>query len=251
MILFADAFLAGCECIVCFENNWQCTVLCVSIVSLANTTVDTYTYTMKTPERWRPSHVVPPWSVFSPHRPPYTHYKPWCDITPWRRLVLWCHSMMSQDVMTSQCGIRWRWIYTGQPIRRFAKLRFSTLRPWPLTYDLDLQTHSRYHRGTPLHQILGLYVKRFSRESAYQQMDRQTEGQMDRQDRFYTLDRWRGREKRKEKIQTFLLSTTLVLLEASSFGRANRDFLLIEVVGRLSGSGETALDRFLRYSLFL
>ena len=94
---------------------------------------------MKTPEHWRPSHIVPSLSVFLPKDVKWCH-----DVTLWR------HSM--------------KWSSTGKPIW---KSHFSTQRPWPLTYDLDLQAYRRYCQGQP-HNILGLYVMYmwFIRESA-------------------------------------------------------------------------------------
>ncbi len=81
--------------------------------------------------------------------------------------------------------------YMGQ-IWISKKSHFSTWWQWPLTYDLDLQTHMRYWQCQTPHQILGSYVKRFSRELNDRQTHRQTHGH--RRDRFYTLDRWGGRD---------------------------------------------------------
>ncbi len=55
-----------------------------------------------------------------------------------------------------------------------------------MTYDLDLWTCPRYCQDESLCQILGPYIKLFSRESANKQTNRR--------DRFYALDRWRGRD---------------------------------------------------------
>ena len=48
-----------------------------------------------------------------------------------------------------------------------------------LTFDLDLQSHSKYDQAACLYLILGPYVKRFSRERARQR---------DRPGQFYTLN---------------------------------------------------------------
>ncbi len=54
------------------------------------------------------------------------------------------------------------------------------------TLTFNLQTHPIYCHGQTVYQILGPPIDRFSRESA----DRET----DRQDQFYTLDHWGGKE---------------------------------------------------------
>ncbi len=59
-----------------------------------------------------------------------------------------------------------------------------------LTFDLDSLTHARYCQGQPVHQIFGPYVQQFISDSA----DRRTH----RWDRFYILDRWRGRNNKSE-----------------------------------------------------
>ncbi len=51
-----------------------------------------------------------------------------------------------------------------------SEIRFFNL----VTLTLDLRTHPRYYQGKHLHQILGLYVKRFSRESAHRQTHTRT-----------------------------------------------------------------------------
>ncbi len=90
-----------------------------------------------------------------------------------------------------------RILYQVNQIRKTWKLRFLTLWPWPLTYDLDYQTWPRFHQGQPSYQFLGRYAKRFSRESAHKLTDgkteRQKDGKTETRDRFYYLDRWRGR----------------------------------------------------------
>ncbi len=128
---------------------------------------------MKTPERWRAlprcALLV---SIF--------------DDTPWRYAMyaVALHGIKCHDKM---------YLHNLQRSyhQKVRKSRFSTWRPWPLTYDLDLWTHLRYCQGQSLHQISGPYIERFSRENA----NRRTDGQTDRRDRFYTLDRLRGREK--------------------------------------------------------
>ncbi len=44
---------------------------------------------------------------------------------------------------------------TSEHWRPSRKSRFSTWRPWPLTYDLDLRTHPRYYQGQCI--CLGLF----------------------------------------------------------------------------------------------
>ncbi len=61
----------------------------------------------------------------------------------------------------------------------YLKITFFNLAT--LTLDLDLQTHPRYCHCLHSYQILDLYVKQFSLESA--------NGQTHRRDRFYTLSR--------------------------------------------------------------
>ncbi len=109
-------------------------------------------------------------------------------VTPWRHVTSWCHTMMLCVPPLILCHVT---VHTSAQVSwsEVPKITFSNL--VTLTYDLDHRTHLRYHQGQSLHQILGPYVKRFRRERAEWQTHRQT----DRRDRFYTLDRWRGREK--------------------------------------------------------
>ena len=109
---------------------------------------------MKTPERWHPSRVVPSLSVSCPKV-----IKGCQDVTPWRH------------PMTMSYGVKWHGkmnlfnLHRSQH-QKVWKSRFSTRWPSPLTYDLDLQTHPRCYQGQTSHQILGSYLKHFDRESA-------------------------------------------------------------------------------------
>ena len=102
------------------------------------------------------------------------------------------------DVMTSRHDITCHhisWQSESAQVNRSEtpKSHFSTWRHWPLTYDLDTQTCSRYCQDTPPYQLSCPYVERFSSERAL--TDGQTHRWTDRRVRIYTLDRWRGREK--------------------------------------------------------
>ncbi len=140
---------------------------------------------MKTPERWRPSRFVPSLSVFSPH------YKPG-----------WRHIMTSYDVVMSWRDVTWRcevivWhqityyvMKVNESRPTYKKLReimfFSRWRPWPSNLS---EMSSRYtpppnFRSVPQAIQLG----------ECWQTNTHTDAQTHRQDRFYTLDRWRGRE---------------------------------------------------------
>ena len=86
------------------------------------------------------------------------------DVMPWCHVTSWHHTMMSHDVKSHHkidLGNLYRSHY--QKVR---KSRFSKSWPWPLTYDLDLQTRPRYYQGQCLYQFSGPYVKPFNRESA-------------------------------------------------------------------------------------
>ncbi len=73
---------------------------------------------------------------------------------------------------------------------KFQKIMLSDLAT--LTDDRDHWTLPIYFQGQSLHQIFGLCVKRFRRERAEWQTDRHTHTEMDRWERFYTLDCWHG-----------------------------------------------------------
>ena len=133
---------------------------------------------MKTPERWRalPRRCPCQYSVL-PHRPSNTDILHIATVNyDWQRpfnyptenddlkvlyiihhgviLTAW-HHVTLRDVMTSRCDVTWhlmswQWVYMGHPIRSVENSRFPTWRPWPLTYDLDLQTLPRYYQGTSL-----------------------------------------------------------------------------------------------------
>ncbi len=90
-------------------------------------------------------------------------------VTSWRRTVTSCDVMTSCRDVTS-C-VMTNWLCVIHPAETSEITFFSAWRPWPLTYDLDLQTHLRYYQGQCLNQILGLYVKWFSRESAQRHTD--------------------------------------------------------------------------------
>ena len=125
------------------------------------------------------------------HLPRRTFLKSFCpnDVTLWRHMRVWHQVVASQDVLTSHNR---QWICI-MPLKseksqwNCPDITFSHL--MTLTYDLDHRTWPRYGPGWPTSKISCPYVKRFSRESA----DRRTHRQTDRRDRFYYLDRWRGR----------------------------------------------------------
>ncbi len=140
---------------------------------------------MKTPERWR-ALLRRALFVSIPALRPFNTYYIECqviqrhDVIAWRHVTLWRHGLTSYDVLCHG-----REILQNQNHLKFRNSRFSTWWPWPLTYDLDLQTHPRYYQGQCLHQILGPYVKRFSRESVHRHTHRHT----DRRDLFHTLEK--------------------------------------------------------------
>ena len=87
----------------------------------------------------------------------------------WRHVMQWRHMTSRHDQMTS-------WHHTiGQDLifvhshQKILKMAFLTSWPWPLTYDLDQQTHSRYYQCQPLYQISWPCVKWFGCESANKQ----------------------------------------------------------------------------------
>ena len=116
-----------------------------------------------------PSCDVPSLSVFSP-KCCQRHQ----DIMLGHRVMSWRHTVMSHTVMCHQkmdlCNL-YKWHH--QKIR---KSRFSKWRPWPVTYDLDLQTHSRYcPQGRCSLWISGSYLTKFSCESDERQTDTHTQ----------------------------------------------------------------------------
>ncbi len=120
---------------------------------------------MKTPERWRPLPrralfaSILAWKTFE-HS---LHNLVWCymiscdviwhhDMTSWRHKVTsWRHSVTSFDVICyDKVNLH------GPTHKKLQNTHFWTWRPWPLTYDPDLRTHSRYHQGRSAYQILNL-----------------------------------------------------------------------------------------------
>ena len=67
-------------------------------------------------------------------------------------------------------------IYLTDTQAKTLKITFLAGWPWSLTYDLHLQTRSRYCQGQSLCQISLPYAKRFGRESANWQTHRHTDG---------------------------------------------------------------------------
>ena len=106
------------------------------------------------------------------------------DVTAWHMChdVTWRHMTSRRDIMWRHYVRAWHQTdgWTGNIHRpthkKLQESRFSTWRPWPLTYDPDHQTHPRYHQGQSPRQILASYVKRFNRESAEWQTDAHTDG---------------------------------------------------------------------------
>ncbi len=77
------------------------------------------------------------------------------------------HHMSCCDIITSRCNATWHhmtWPSESAQVNpsETSKITFSRWRP--LTYDL--QSHLRYCQGEALYQILGPYIKWFSRQSA-------------------------------------------------------------------------------------
>ena len=69
------------------------------------------------------------------------------DVKMSRRDVIWCHAM------TLRC-LKWICtIYTGHTIKK-SEIHFSTWRPGPLTYDLDLRTPLSGYQGYPSYRII-------------------------------------------------------------------------------------------------
>ena len=87
---------------------------------------------MKTPERWRPSRVVPSLSVFLPKSPPNSH-----SICMTSRHV-WHHDVTTWRHMTEQ--VIPNWMCTGQLIWNFKNRVFqsSDLDLWPMSLTLEL-----------------------------------------------------------------------------------------------------------------
>ncbi len=150
---------------------------------------------MKTPERWRPSRVVPSLSLFLPERPSSTH----CDVT-WP-----CHVTLQQCDMTYYVITKWT-VHSFPPFICLENHVFDLV---TLTYDLEYQTLPRYCPDTPLHQFSCPYVKQFGCESVHRQTDRRTDRQMDRRRGPKTLPR----PSTREVIKLCEISTYFRLLE--------------------------------------
>ncbi len=77
--------------------------------------------------------------------------------------VMWCcdvmsryHMMSRRHAMTSHHTIDRCLVSVHSNQKTLEMTFFLPWWPWPLTYELDHQTHPRYSQGTFLHQILGL-----------------------------------------------------------------------------------------------
>ncbi len=104
-----------------------------------------------------------PWKTFK-------HTKTSRDVTPWWRHTMWC-------LMSLQ------WIYIGQPIRSLKNLFFLShadldLWPWPSNSS----------------EILARYMPPPNFRSVRQMVQRGERWQTETHRRFFTLDRWCGRE---------------------------------------------------------
>ncbi len=135
---------------------------------------------MKTPERWcaltrrallvsilaQKSHIMTSWHHVVTSR----------DVETTHHDIL-CHHNYYMYVMT-------KWICTGQPIRT-SKITFFNMAS--LTFDLP--THPRYCQGRHPYEEFGSVCQTVQPWESWQ-----THTQTDRRERFYTLDRWRGRE---------------------------------------------------------
>ena len=133
---------------------------------------------MEMHECWRPSCVVPSLSVFLLKDVKWHHEVTlWCHVTSWRHAVM-SYGVISHDKMN---------LYNlhkshNQKVRKSC---FSKWRPRPLTLSFKLLRDvikGNVHIEFRVHIPNGSAVRVLT--------DRQT----DRRDRFYTLDRWRGRE---------------------------------------------------------
>ncbi len=117
---------------------------------------------LKTPERSCTSRagifkvIFPKWRYFLCHMMARRQ----ADKTSWQHTIgqgfVWCLSNLKKVSRIAQ------------------KSHFLAWWPWPLIYDLDHQIWPRYGPSRNTRQISCLYVKRFSRENADRQTDRQT-----------------------------------------------------------------------------
>ncbi len=125
----ADLGDAEAYCLVCVKEFGQ---ICILITM-----------------HWRPSCVVPSLSVFLPKDVKWHH-----GFTLWCHVMSWCHIVVSHGVMGHHkkdlCNLH------KSHNQKVQKSCFSKWRPWPLTYDLDLQTRPRYYKRQSSYQILGL-----------------------------------------------------------------------------------------------
>ncbi len=135
--------------------------------------LQTWLSTMKTPERWRPSRDVPSLSVFFPKVVNRRHVM-------WRqRDVKWRHMPWQKWI--------YGFIYTGHTTKKSEKHVFQNgdLHLWPVTLTFKLiQDITKDNVQTET-------VQTPNGSAGRALTDRRT----DRQDRFYTLIHWRGREK--------------------------------------------------------
>ncbi len=150
---------------------------------------DTIILIMKTPERWRALLRRPPCQYFCPidlltHIPHIAkanydwqtctlHTIVWRshhDVTAWHHVTSYVMTVSLHGPSNQKC-------------------RKITWRPWPLTLTFELvQDIIKVHTSTKF------WVRTSNRSAVRALTDGQTNKQTDIWDRFYTLDRWRGRE---------------------------------------------------------
>ncbi len=157
-------------------------------------------YNMKTPERWR---ALPQRALFASifAQKSFNYVKTSCtwrhDVVPSRHMTSWCDVTWRHFVMTECTNIN---LSETSEITFFnlATLTFD-LWPWPLNLAEIIS------RSFPLPNFvtLGQTVQPWERWLT----DTQTHRLTDRRDRFYTLDRWRGREIRYTACTVYTVAT--------------------------------------------
>ena len=90
------------------------------------------------------------------------HYK---DVMSWRDVTPWCHQMSSwRHIATPDDVIWYDKVNLHRQTNQSDDLTFSTWWPWPLTYDLDLQTHVTpwcHHDVTLQHQMMSYGITKW------------------------------------------------------------------------------------------
>ncbi len=145
------------------------------------------TVTMKTPERWR---ALPRRALFVSILAKKSS-KGCQDVMPWRHtMTSWRRTVTSRDVTWRQ--VSWQ---TGSVIHPSETSEITFFNLATLTFDLwpwPSNSSEILSRSTPPPNFGSVCqtVQPWERS----QTDTRTHTHTDRRDRFYTLDRWRGRE---------------------------------------------------------